>query len=72
MTAFVAKQRSYERILLLLSREGPLTPTQIISKTSYSERTVRYALSKLKAQGKVRNIPSFDDMRKILYHVQEG
>lgn len=60
---------SWEAVQELLTREGPLTPKEIIMKTRLAPRTVNFALRKLLKNKVVVKIPNLTDMRSPIYHL---
>lgn len=55
------------REIFYLLRYKKLTPSQIQRKTTYSPRTVRFALRKLLDLRLVEKIPNLKDLRRISY-----
>jgi hypothetical protein len=51
----------------VLASDGPLTQKDLISKTDLHTNTVRYALSKLKEEGVIKECFYFPDARQSLY-----
>jgi hypothetical protein len=58
---------SAKQILLVLASDGPLTQKDIISKTDLPQRTVRYALGRLKGEEMLEERFCFRDARQSLY-----
>ena len=58
---------SAKQVFLLLASDGPLTQKDIISKTDLPQRTVRYALSRLKGEEMLEERFCFRDARQSLY-----
>ena len=62
---------SARQVFNTLASYGPLTQKDIISKTELPRRTVRYALSRLKEEGIIRECFYFPDARQSLYSLHE-
>jgi predicted transcriptional regulator len=58
---------SSKTVLRVLGREGAMTHKDIVRKTHFNRRTVRYALSKLKEKGLIIEKMNLQDMRQIIY-----
>lgn len=58
---------SAKQVLLVLASDGPLTQKDIISKTDLPQRTVRYALGRLKGEEMLEERFCFRDARQSLY-----
>ena len=58
---------SAKQVFLALASEGPLTQKDLISKTDLPQRTVRYALDRLKGEDMLEERFCFRDARQILY-----
>ena len=58
---------SAKLVFVVLAHEGPLTQKGLIEKTRLSERTVRYALGRLKNINAVSEQIHFRDARQTLY-----
>lgn len=54
-------------ILGLLASRGPSTHKDLIDAARIPARTVRFALARLKEEGRVRERPSFRDSRQSYY-----
>ncbi len=59
--------RSSKVVLNILGKEGALTHKDIVSKSHFSPRTVRYALKKLKERKLLVEKMNMRDMRQIIY-----
>lgn len=59
--------RSSKVVLNILGKEGALTHKDIVSKSHFSPRTVRYALKKLKERKLLIEKMNMQDMRQIIY-----
>jgi DNA-binding MarR family transcriptional regulator len=57
------------KIFGILKVSGPLTPKAISNKTTFSSRTVRYALKILLKLGLVRKLPNLHDARQFIYKI---
>ncbi|WXG42641.1 MAG: helix-turn-helix domain-containing protein [Promethearchaeati archaeon SRVP18_Atabeyarchaeia-1] len=55
------------KIFGILKISGPLTPKAISNRTTFSSRTVRYALKILLKLGLVRKLPNLHDARQFIY-----
>jgi len=58
---------SQNNVLELLSSEGEMTLKDLVSKSSSSPRTIRYALKKLKEKNLLIEKINMRDMRQIIY-----
>ena len=58
---------SAKQVFLVLASDGPLTQKDIITKTNLPQRTVRYALSRLKGEEMLEERFCFSDARQSLY-----
>ena len=61
---------SIQQIYYILKEQGRQTPKEILSKTSYAPRTLRYALKKLLELNLIKKIPNFEDLRQNYYMLQ--
>lgn len=59
-------------VLGLLAHRGPSTHKQIVDAAPIPARTVRYALQRLKDEGRVLERPSFRDSRRSYYLLATG
>jgi predicted transcriptional regulator len=57
------------KIFDILQVNGPLTPKAISNKTTFSSRTVRYALKILLRLGLVKKLPNLRDARQFIYRI---
>jgi DNA-binding MarR family transcriptional regulator len=57
------------KIFGILKDDGPLTPKAISNKTTFSSRTVRYALKILLKLGLVKKLPNLRDARQFIYKI---
>ena len=60
---------SAEHVLDVLGRRGPLTHKDLVAATSMPARTVRFALARLRASGRVAWRWSLRDARQRVYFV---
>ena len=60
---------SAKQVLLVLASDGPLTQKDIISKTDLPQRTVRYALGRLKGEDMLEERFCFRDARQSMYRL---
>jgi hypothetical protein len=61
------------QLLALLARSGPLTHKDIVSRAApVPARTVRFALARLREEGRVIEKPSFRDSRQSYYLLATG
>ena len=60
---------SWERIIELLTNDGPLTPLEIKERTGLAQRTVNSALRRLLDMKAVERLPNFSDMRRPIYRI---
>lgn len=60
---------SAERVLEILGRGGPMTHMEIVAAARLPSRTVRFALARLRASGRVVWRWSLRDARQRLYAV---
>jgi len=58
---------SAERVLRILAENGPLTHKDLVAATHLPPRTLRYALARLRASGRVVWRWSLQDARQRLY-----
>jgi DNA-binding MarR family transcriptional regulator len=58
---------SAAKVLRILKNSGPLTPKDISGETTFSSRTVRYALKILLKLGLIRKLPNLRDARQFIY-----
>ena len=58
---------SAKQVLQVLASDGPLTQKDIIGKTDLPQRTVRYALGRLKGEEMLQERFCFRDARQSLY-----
>ncbi len=58
---------SQKNVLEILCAEGAMTHKDLVSKSSSSPRTVRYALKKLKEKNLLIEKMNMHDMRQIIY-----
>lgn len=61
-----------QEMVRLLKRENGLTHGDLVARSHFSSRTVRYALSILKKQNLLVERANLKDMRKIVYHYRES
>ena len=59
-------------ILGLLASRGPSTHKQLVDAAPIPARTVRFALQRLKDEGRVLERPSFRDSRQSYYLLATG
>jgi DNA-binding MarR family transcriptional regulator len=59
--------QSQKTVLEILGTEGAMTHKDIVSRSHYSPRTVRYALKKLKEKQLLIEKMNMQDMRQIIY-----
>lgn len=59
-------------VLGLLATRGPLTHKQIVEAAPIPARTVRFALRRLREEGRVLERPSFRDSRQSYYVLPTG
>jgi DNA-binding MarR family transcriptional regulator len=59
--------QSQKTVLEILGMEGAMTHKDIVSRSHYSPRTVRYALKKLKEKKLLIEKMNMQDMRQIIY-----
>jgi DNA-binding transcriptional regulator PaaX len=59
-------------VLSLLATRGPLTHKALVEAAPIPERTVRFALSRLRAQGRIVERPSLRDSRQSYYLLATG
>lgn len=59
-------------VLSLLAARGPLTHKQLIETAPIPARTVRFALARLRDEGRVVERHSFRDSRQSYYHLPTG
>ncbi|HVM44336.1 MAG TPA: helix-turn-helix domain-containing protein [Candidatus Thermoplasmatota archaeon] len=59
-------------VLSLLASRGPLTHKALVESAPIPPRTVRYALARLKQEGRVLERPSFRDSRQSYYLLATG
>ena len=62
---------SSQKVLAALASSNNLTVEQTREKTGLSERTLRFALSKLKERGLVSEVILFSDRRKKVFKLKE-
>jgi DNA-binding MarR family transcriptional regulator len=60
---------SAAKVFKILKNNGPLTPKAISGETTFSSRTVRYALKILLKLGLIRKLPNLRDARQFIYKV---
>ena len=58
---------SAERVLIVLADNGPLTHKDLVAATHMPPRTLRFALARLRASGRVEWRWSLRDARQRLY-----
>ena len=58
-------------ITYILELEGPLTPSEIMRKTTLCESTLNTALRRLREEDKVSTRPATDDARKTVYTLKQ-
>ena len=72
---FIEKIKSFppsvKFVLKILELKGTLTQKEIIDETYLPDRTVRYALNKLKIEGIVEERLHRKDARQVLYMIKE-
>jgi DNA-binding IclR family transcriptional regulator len=56
-------------VLQLIATRGPLTHKQIVDATPIPGRTIRFALQRLLAEGRVEERPSLRDSRQSYYRL---
>lgn len=59
-------------LLGLLATRGPLTHKDIVATSPLPARTIRFALSRLRAEGRVIERPNFRDSRQSYYLLPTG
>lgn len=59
-------------VLGLLAERGPLTHKGLVDAAPIPARTVRFALARLKGEGRVLERPSFRDSRQSYYVLATG
>jgi DNA-binding MarR family transcriptional regulator len=59
--------QSQKIVLEILGTEGAMTHKDIVKRSDYSPRTVRYALRKLKERKLLIEKMNMQDMRQIIY-----
>lgn len=59
-------------VLGLLATRGPLTHKDLVTQTPLPSRTVRFALARLRDEGRVVGRPSFRDARQSYYVLATG
>lgn len=59
-------------VLSLLAIRGPSTHKQLVDAAPIPARTVRFALQRLKEEGRVLERPSFRDSRQSYYLLATG
>lgn len=59
-------------VLGLLAHRGPLTHKQLVAAAPIPARTVRYALARLRDQGRVIERPNWSDSRQSYYLLPTG
>lgn len=59
-------------VLGLLAVRGPQTHKQIVDSAPIPARTVRFALTRLKTEGRILERPSFRDSRQSYYILATG
>jgi len=59
--------QSQKTVLELLGTEGAMTHKDIVRRSHYSPRTVRYALKRLKEKKLLIEKMNMQDMRQIIY-----
>ena len=59
-------------VLSVLASRGPLTHKQLVEASPIPARTVRYALRRLREEGRVLERPSFRDSRQSYYLLPTG
>lgn len=59
-------------VLSLLATRGPLTHKQLVEASPIPARTVRFALARLRDEGRVIERPSFRDSRQSYYLLPTG
>ncbi|HUR68274.1 MAG TPA: MarR family transcriptional regulator [Candidatus Thermoplasmatota archaeon] len=64
--------RSAITVLGLLATRGPLTHKDIVTAAPIPPRTVRFALTRLLAEGRVLERPSLRDSRQSYYLLPTG
>ncbi|UCG00750.1 MAG: winged helix-turn-helix transcriptional regulator [Candidatus Heimdallarchaeota archaeon] len=69
MTEFMNLPPSSLKIYQILQTRKQMTFKEITSHTSYSTRTVRYALRDLNDAGLIGKIPDMTDLRRIYYTI---
>jgi DNA-binding MarR family transcriptional regulator len=58
---------SARKVFRILQNSGPLTPKAISNQTTFSSRTVRYALKILLKLGLIKKLPNLEDARQFIY-----
>ncbi|HKZ41511.1 MAG TPA: helix-turn-helix domain-containing protein [Candidatus Hodarchaeales archaeon] len=56
---------------ILMEAEGPLTPSDLVSRTGLTDRTIRSALQILYKLGLVIRVPNLNDMRSHFLSVPQ-
>ncbi len=67
-----ALSNSSRKVLVVLASSNNFTIEQIREKTGLSERTLRFAISKLKESGLVSEVILFSDRRRKVFRLKEG
>ena len=67
-----ALPESSRRVLAALASSNNLTVEQVKEKTGLSERTLRFAISKLKERELVSEVILFSDRRRKVFRLKEN
>lgn len=59
-------------VLGILAQRGPLTHKALVETTPIPERTVRFALARLREEGRIVERPNFRDSRQSYYLLATG
>lgn len=63
---------SSRKVLVALTSSNNITIEQIKEKTGLSERTLRFAVQKLKERGLVSDVVLFSDRRRKVFRLKEA
>jgi DNA-binding transcriptional ArsR family regulator len=66
-----AVPKSSRRVLIALASSDSLNLTQLKEKTGLAERTLRFALARLKKEGLIAERVTFRDMRKRVFEISK-
>jgi len=67
-----ALPESSRKVLVALTSSNNITIEQIKEKTGLSERTLRFAVQKLKERGLVSDVVLFSDRRRKVFRLKEA